>query len=126
MNENLPETLAHPQQYLLIFRNTEFHKRLPMDEMKEAMDKLGEWMARWTDRGVLKGGQPLADSGRVIAGARQRTVADGPFSESKEVVGGYVIIEADSIEAAAEVAAPVAIACNFVRAFACAFVSAFV
>ena len=34
----------------------------------------------------MPAGQPLGDEGRVISGARQRAVADGPFAESKEAV----------------------------------------
>ena len=46
---------------------------------------------------------PLAKSIRVRAG--RRTVVDGPFAEAKEVLGGFNIIEADSMEEATRIAA---------------------
>ena len=52
----------------------------------------------------MPAGQPLGDEGRVISGARQRAVADGPFAESKEAVGGYVIVRAVDFEEAMKIA----------------------
>jgi hypothetical protein len=40
---------------------------------------------------------PSGSSGRLL-------VADGPFAESKEAIGGYLLVEADSLEHAVEIA----------------------
>ncbi|HEV7403155.1 MAG TPA: YciI family protein [Chthoniobacteraceae bacterium] len=91
-------------EYLLLFRNTQLEKRLPADELKEAMGRLNEWLGRWSDRGRMTGGQPLGDEGRVISGAKQRLVADGPYAETKEAVGGYVIVLAADLDEATKIA----------------------
>ena len=89
-------------EYLLLFRNTDLEKRLPADELQEAMRRLNEWLGRWSERGQMIAGQPLGGEGRVISGAKQRQIADGPYAESKEAVGGYVkVLAADLHEATA-------------------------
>jgi hypothetical protein len=103
MNATLTATEEKPE-FLLIFRDTDLDKRLPHDQVKESMQRFNEWMERWSKRGNLKGGQPLASEGRVIAKAQERVVIDGPFSESKEVVGGYIIVSADNLEEATKIA----------------------
>ena len=67
------------------------------------MDKVMAWFERLQQEGRVKAGQPLAPEGRLVSGG-QRTVADGPFTESKEMVGGYLLLQADSLEAAVAIA----------------------
>ena len=50
----------------------------------------------------MKPGHRLAREGKVVS---KRSVTDGPFAETKEVVGGYWFIVARSLEAAAALAA---------------------
>jgi hypothetical protein len=55
---------------------------------------------------VLRGGYELAwprRSGR-IAGDQQLVVLDGPFADTKEALGGVIVLEAESLEAACEIA----------------------
>jgi hypothetical protein len=91
-------------EYLMLFRNTQLEKRLAPDELQEAMRRLNEWLGRWSERGQMTGGQPLGDAGRVISGAKQRLVADGPYAESKEAVGGYVKVLAADLDEATKIA----------------------
>jgi hypothetical protein len=97
-------TPANRSEYLLLFRNTQLEKRLSVEEMQEAMQRLNQWLGRWSERGQMKGGHPLDNEAKVISGSRQRTVADGPFVESKEAVGGYVIVLAADLDEAAAIA----------------------
>lgn len=92
-------------EFLLLFRNTQLEKRLSQEEMQAAMARLNEWLGRWKERGQMPAGQPLGDDGRVISGAKSRSVADGPFAESKEAVGGYVIVRAANLDDAMAIAA---------------------
>lgn len=94
---------ANPE-FMLLFRNTALERRLDAQEMPEAMRRLNAWLERWSQSGHIVGGQPLSYEGRLIAGARQRTVADGPFAESKEAVGGYVMVRAADLEEALRIA----------------------
>jgi len=49
--------------------------------------------------------RPDADASRIRAKAGQRQVTDGPFAETKEVLGGFNLIEADNIDDAVRIAA---------------------
>ncbi|MDQ3998170.1 MAG: YciI family protein [Gemmatimonadota bacterium] len=74
----------------------------PPKELMEAMAKLGEESAR---AGILveTGGlAPSAAATRVRISKRRVTVVDGPFTEAKEVVGGYAVLEVKSKEQAVE------------------------
>jgi hypothetical protein len=69
------------------------------------------WMEYTTwllDQGIHSGGERLATSGsattvRVRDG--NRLITDGPFAETKEVLGGYYIIECENLDEALEAAA---------------------
>lgn len=97
-------TTTEKSEFMLLFRNTQLEKRLSTDEMQEAMRRLNDWLGRWSERGQMPGGQPLGDEGRVISGAKQRAVADGPFAEAKETVGGYVLVLAADLDEAMKIA----------------------
>jgi len=53
--------------------------------------------------GKLSGGQPLTKNGTVLKGEKKQRI-DGPFVESKEMVGGYLAIKANDFEEAVEIA----------------------
>ena len=103
MNPTLTATEEKPE-FMLIFRDTELDKRLPDDQIEEAMRRFNDWLERWSKRGYIKSGQPLASEGRVLFKSDERMVKDGPFAESKEIVGGYVMVLADNLEEATKVA----------------------
>jgi hypothetical protein len=68
------------------------------------MSSFTAWFERLSSNGTIKAGQPLMDEGRVVTGKNGRSVADGPFAESKEAIGGYFLITADSLEEAVAIA----------------------
>jgi hypothetical protein len=72
--------------------------------MQEQMERWGAWLKDLGEKGHLKSpGQPLEGTGKVVKGSN-KTVTDGPFAEAKDVVGGYSIVEAKSIDQATELA----------------------
>jgi hypothetical protein len=83
--------------------------RPPLGSPDEYLARTKTYMA-WTDKiraeGRHKAGQKLTDDpGKVIRQAGGRvTVTDGPYAESKEVVGGYYMITAKDYEEACRVA----------------------
>ena len=91
-------------EYMLLLRNTRFEETLSPDEMQVAMGRFAEWFERMRVGGKLKAGQPLANGGKVLTGRKDRAVADGPFMESKEAVGGYIVLTADDMEEAVALA----------------------
>ena len=56
------------------------------------------WFEGLNARGKIKARQPLGAQGRIISGTNGRLVVDGPFAESKEAVGGYLVLQADNLE----------------------------
>ena len=91
-------------EYILLFRGAHWDRGLSTDELQHAMDKVMEWFEGLNERGKIKGAQPLGGQGRVISGTDGRFVLDGPFTETKEAVGGYLVLQADSLNDAVEIA----------------------
>jgi hypothetical protein len=91
-------------EYLLLFRGTTWERGLSPEEMQKAAGKFMAWFESLKEEGVCKGGQPLQREGKLVSGKGGRTVADGPFAESKEAIGGYFLILASDMDAAVAIA----------------------
>src|ERR1700758_251291 len=66
---------------------------------QQEMDQMGKLIEEWTKSGVLlatEGCLPSALGARVRQSDGKVTVTDGPFTEAKEIIGGFAMIEADS------------------------------
>ncbi|HEX8245645.1 MAG TPA: YciI family protein [Longimicrobium sp.] len=74
----------------------------PTPEEMEAMGQLIEEMTRRGKLLATEGCLPSALGARVRRAGDQVTVTDGPFTESKELVAGFALLEADSKEEAIE------------------------
>ena len=98
---NTPDTTS---EYLLLFRGSGWDRSLSPAELQETMSRFMSWFQQLSAAGTLKAGQPLLDDARIVSGKNGRTVADGPFAESKEAVGGYFLIKADSFDEAVAIA----------------------
>jgi len=75
-------------------------------EQNEIQERMGKWMAwgnKMGEAGILKGGHALMSNIRRVTGPN-RTVSDGPFVESKEMVGGYYIVTAENVEEVMKIA----------------------
>ncbi len=71
-------------------------------EGEKQMQRWVAWLQELGQSGHLKDrGQPLERDGKVVRG-KQRVVTDGPYPESKDLVGGYTLIEAKDLTEAAE------------------------
>jgi hypothetical protein len=91
-------------EYMLLFRGPHWDQVLSTDELQRTMDNIMAWFEGLNELGKIKGAQPLSAQGRTISGTNGRFVLDGPFTETKEAVGGYLVLQADSFEEAVEVA----------------------
>lgn len=90
--------------YILLFRGTEWDHYLSPEELQQVMHRVMAWFDRLQQQGIVKAGQPLGEGGRTVSGKRGRTVADGPFAESKEAIGGYLVLRVASLEQAVAIA----------------------
>jgi hypothetical protein len=69
------------------------------DEIQAAIDAFYAWYDQLVADGRVKRGHRLAREGKMVS--RQR-IADGPFAEAKELIGGYWIVAASGLDEAAE------------------------
>jgi hypothetical protein len=90
------------KDYLFIFRGGNTTELSP-EESQKHMQKWYDWIKKLSDSGKFKAGEPLGSEAKVVKGGK-KVVTDGPFAESKEVVGGYLIIQANDLNEATEIA----------------------
>jgi len=88
------------EKFMYLFRGvppTEETHIVPDDHKQKWM----LWMKSLGEKGALVGGEPLQHTGKLVKGAK-KVVSDGPFVEAKEIVGGYLVVNARDINEAAE------------------------
>ena len=90
--------------YMLIFRGTDWHKGLSPEEMQKVSEQWMAWFKRLTEQGKAVAGNPLEREGKIVSGKNGRVVADGPFAESKEAIGGYFLLKVGSLDEAVAIA----------------------
>jgi hypothetical protein len=82
-----------------------FRGRQSFESAELAQKHIQQWVSWFKELGTqghLKDpGHPLEASGKVVRG-QQKIVTDGPFAEAKDVVGGYIVVEARDLVHAAE------------------------
>jgi hypothetical protein len=83
--------------FLYVFRNGLPMSTTSPSEMQVQMQKWRAWMTDLGQKGHLKGGEPLEDGGKVVRG-KAKVITDGPYAEAKDVVGGYLIVAAESLD----------------------------
>lgn len=95
-----------PTEFMLLFRGKDWDKGLSPEQLRKLMDQVIAWFEGLKEQGRVKAGQPLGHQGKLVSGKKGqgRTVADGPFAESKEAVGGYLLVRANSLEEATAIA----------------------
>ena len=87
-------------KFLFIYRRgNDTTRNMTPDEMQQQLQRWQKWLGEGLQKGwMIDPGDALTAEGRVVSA---KVVTDGPFVESKEVVGGFSIIEAETIQAAA-------------------------
>jgi hypothetical protein len=89
-------------RFMILLKGDPAPGQMPDPELISAMIKYHEELAK---AGVLLAAEGLLDSStgaRVIYSGGQRRVVDGPFTESKELVAGFYLIQVKSKEEAIE------------------------
>lgn len=92
--------------YLILYQggNPDWSKR-PVEQLRAAMEQWATWFKELEAKGVLRNpGSALAAGGAVIKRNGQGFVTDTTMAEVKELVGGFSVIQADSVEQAAKIA----------------------
>jgi hypothetical protein len=94
-------TTSSINEYLLLSRGQWDAGKSP-EEIQAAIDAFYAWHARLVAEGRFKPGQRLATAAKLVT---RSGIVDGPFTEAKEVVGGYWFVLAGSLEEAARIVA---------------------
>lgn len=94
--------LSPISDYLVISRG-QWDVDAPKEDIQAAIDEFYQWLQQCIDEGTMRMGSRLATGGATVT--KTGIVTDGPFGEAKEVIGGYWIIVATSLEEAAALAA---------------------
>lgn len=88
-------------EYLVISRGR-WDADAAAQDIQAAIDRFYVWLEDMVAQGRMRRGQRLAREGKCVA---KLAITDGPFSEGKEVIGGYWFIIARSLDEAAQLAA---------------------
>jgi len=87
-------------EFLYLYRGAQ--RPASPQEAQLTMQKWMTWLQDLSAKGHIKdNGQPLEPIGKLVSG-KQKTVTDGPFAETKDLVGGFSIVEARDLAEAAE------------------------
>lgn len=92
--------------YMFIFRESspETYAAMSAEQRRAALDRWNAWCDSIAGEGRMRSGHPLETAARVVSGTRGAHVSDGPFVEAKELIGGFIIVEAASLDEATEIA----------------------
>ena len=90
-----------PTEYLLLSRGKWAPEKSP-EQIQNAIDSFYTWHEKLCVEGKMKAGHRLSTEGKLVSFTG---VIDGPFTETKEVIGGYWFVIANSLEEAAAIAA---------------------
>jgi hypothetical protein len=89
-------------RYLSLIRIDETTGKQPSERLMTEMGKLIDELTRAGKMVRTAGLRPTAEGLRLRLGGGKVSRIDGPFTEAKEVIGGYAVLEAGSLEEAAE------------------------
>ncbi len=90
-------------KFLYLFRGGDaVRTQQSPEEMQAHMEIWKNWMGGLAGNGQLVDGLPLGKEGKVVVKSGA-TITDGPFAEGNEIVGGYLIVNAENMDAAVEI-----------------------
>jgi hypothetical protein len=89
------------EKFMLIFQGGMPSDQSP-EEMQENMGKWMAWIEKLKSNGQYHSGEPLLPGGKLISG-KNKIVTDGPYTEGKELVGGFFIVNANDYDEAVKI-----------------------
>src|SRR5258708_4821676 len=92
------------KEFLLLIRSESDHwEKMSPEQQQQHIVRAGQYIQKLTDEGKLIGAQPLTMNGLMLQ-KENGIFKDGPFVESKEVIGGFFHIKANNLNEAMEIA----------------------
>ena len=91
--------------YMFVFRDPPKAPDFTPEQMQQYFGLWMSWVTAMKKKGQYVAGEPLEVApAKVLRGLRGAKVTDGPFAEAKEIVGGYMLINAKNLAAAEKIA----------------------
>ena len=91
------------EKFMLIFQGGMPTDYQSPEQMQANMSKWMAWIDKLNKSGQYVSGEPLMPGGKTVSGAGGKSVTDGPYTEGKEVVGGFFVIKAKDMNEAVEI-----------------------
>jgi hypothetical protein len=93
------------EKYMLVFHNApmaeEFYAQMSPEAMEAELAKWGAWIGGIAAQGKFISSDALAPEGKTVRGSKH-VITDGPFTEGKELVSGYLLMHAENLDEAVE------------------------
>jgi hypothetical protein len=87
------------KEFMLLFKAPQAGSGLSPEMAQAQMQKWFAWVNQLKNEGIYIDGRPLVNKVKTVSGKSQ-VVTDGPFAESKEIIGGYFIVKTKDIDSA--------------------------
>lgn len=91
------------QDFMFIFRGGSDAAGLSPEQMQNQMQKWFQWVEELKAKNIYVAGEALTPTGKTIRG-KKALITDGPHAESKELVAGFFVVKANSLDEALELA----------------------
>lgn len=98
-------------KYVLMFVGTMEEQRaydgMSLEQMDQSLGEVMKWFGKYSQAGKIVGGEQLKGVDTVTTVRSKdgkRVVTDGPFIESKEIIGGFAVVEVKDLDEALEMA----------------------
>ena len=89
------------EKFMLIFHGGVKQDASPQ-ELQANMDKWFEWVQKLHKEGRYVSGEALLPGGKLVS--NKATATDGPYTEGKELVGGFFVVNAETMDEAIKIA----------------------
>jgi hypothetical protein len=89
------------EKFIYLFRGGMEMTGKSSQELQAQMQEWNNWMQNLAQKGIMVAGDPLHPEGKLVKG--KKVVTDGPYTEAKELVGGYIIVNAKNLDEAVEI-----------------------
>ena len=92
------------KEFMLFIRSEESPKAdLSPEQLQQHIEKVGNYIGRLTEEGIMKSAQPLEMEGKMLS-YKNGEIVDGPYNETKEIISGYYHLLAKDLEEAISIA----------------------
>src|ERR1700748_2000840 len=91
------------KEYLFFFRGGLDFSQASPEQLQQVLMNWKNWTEELSKKGIYGGGERLTRNDAAVVKGNTRQVIDGPYAESKEIVGGYISIKAENLQQAIEI-----------------------